>query len=83
MALAAEAAELMEPFLWMKSAESMELDAKPGLREQVEEEIAPTSSSMPLEFANIAHIDLATAIQRKTPPERPEVSRRKGPWAGR
>jgi dCTP diphosphatase len=64
MALAAEAAELMEPFLWMQSEESCDLDAKPGLRQQVEEEVADVVIYA-LEFANIAKIDLATAIAKK------------------
>ena len=64
MALAAEAAELMEHFLWQGSAASLEIDAKPGLRERIEEELADVVIYA-LEFANICQTDLAAAIERK------------------
>ena len=64
MALAAEAAELMEPFLWIESEASRDVDAKPGLRAKIEEEIADVVIYA-LQFANAANIDLSTAIDRK------------------
>ncbi|MFP4542437.1 MAG: nucleotide pyrophosphohydrolase [Opitutales bacterium] len=64
MALAAEAGELMEHFLWVESAASCDLDTKPGLRAKVEEEIADVVIYA-LEFANACQTDLAAAIERK------------------
>lgn len=64
MAIATEAGELMEHFLWLESATSLDLDANPRLREQVEDELADVVIYA-LEFANIAKTDLASAIERK------------------
>lgn len=64
MALAAEAGELMEHFLWDESEASRALDDKPGRRQKVEEELADVVIYA-LEFANICGTDLAAAIERK------------------
>jgi len=64
MAIAAEAAELMEHFLW-QSAEASRTDMKaPELRSKVAEEIADVLI-FALEFANVTGIDLAEAIEAK------------------
>jgi dCTP diphosphatase len=64
MALAAEAGELMEHFLWLESEASRAIDARPGLRREVEDELADVVIYA-LEFANICGTDLASAIARK------------------
>jgi dCTP diphosphatase len=64
MALAAEAAELMENFLWVDSEASRALLARPEKRTNIEEELADVVIYA-LEFANQAGIDLATAIAAK------------------
>lgn len=60
MALAGEAAELMEHFLWDSSGQSA---AKAG-SEAVADELADVLIYA-MEFANIAGIDVASAIARK------------------
>lgn len=64
MALAAEAGELMEHFLWSESAASLDVARDPKKRPRIEEEIADVVIYA-LEFANIAGIDLAGAIEAK------------------
>lgn len=64
MALAAEAGELMEHFLWTESRDSAAPLADPKKREQIEDEIADVVIYA-LEFANIGGIDLAKAIEAK------------------
>lgn len=64
MALAAEAGELMEHFLWVESKDSAAALADAGKREKIEEEIADVVIYA-LEFANIGGIDLAKAIESK------------------
>lgn len=64
MALAAEAGELMEHFLWSECADSREIDRKPGLRARIEEELADVVIYA-LEFANACGTDLTSAIERK------------------
>lgn len=64
MALAAEAGELMEHFLWTESKASGDALADPKKREKIEEEIADVVIYA-LEFANIGRIDLAKAIEAK------------------
>lgn len=64
MALAAEAAELMEPFLWTAPAASHALAREPKKRAAIEAELADVVIYA-LEFANIAEIDLAAAIAAK------------------
>lgn len=64
MALAAEAGELMEHFLWSTpeaSRESVHTSAKRG---KIEEELADVIIYA-LEFANVAGIDVAQAVQKK------------------
>lgn len=64
MALAAEAGELMEHFLWTESKDSAATLADAHKREKIEEEIADVVIYA-LEFANIGGIDLAKAIEVK------------------
>jgi dCTP diphosphatase len=64
MALAAEAGELMEHFLWTESATSAAILDDAKKREKIEEEIADVVIYA-LEFANIGKIDLARAIETK------------------
>ncbi|ATC65354.1 NTP pyrophosphohydrolase [Nibricoccus aquaticus] len=64
MALAAEAGELMEHFLWAETNASREIVRDPAKRAKIEEELADVVIYA-LEFANIAGIDVAAAIQRK------------------
>ena len=64
MAISAEAAELMEHFLW-QSAESSRKDIlKEPLREKITEEVADILI-FAIEFANVAKIDIASAIEAK------------------
>lgn len=64
MALAAEAGELMEHFLWTESRDSGAPLADRRKREEIEDEIADVVIYA-LEFANIGRIDLARAIEAK------------------
>ena len=64
MALAAEAGELMEHFLWTESRVSLDTVRDPKRRSRIEEEIADVVIYA-LEFANIAGIDLSAAIESK------------------
>jgi len=64
MALAAEAAELMEHFLWAEPAASQERAAEPARRRDIEDELADVVIYA-LEFANVTSIDLAAAIDAK------------------
>lgn len=64
MALAAEAGELMEHFLWAESKTSGEILRVAKKRRQIEDEIADVVIYA-LEFANISGIDLAAAIEAK------------------
>ena len=62
MAIAVEAAELMELFQWMDTQTSIaEVERK---RTQVEEELADILFSL-LNFAELYKIDLSSALQRK------------------
>jgi len=62
MALAIEAAELMEKFQWVDNAQSWAvLQAE---RENIEHELADVLSYV-IAFANACNIDLATAFERK------------------
>ena len=64
MAISAEAAELMEHFLW-QSAESSRQDVLENpLRDKITEEIADILI-FAIEFANVAKIDIASAITEK------------------
>ncbi len=64
MALAAEAGELMEHFLWSESKDSAAPLADARKRAAIEDEIADVVIYA-LEFANIGGIDLAQAIEAK------------------
>ncbi len=64
MALASEAAELMEHFLWSDSAQSRQLVNDPVKGTKIREELADVLIYA-LEFANIAGIDVAEAIEHK------------------
>jgi len=64
MAIAAEAAELMEHFLWQSPDASRETVEQPELRAKVEEELADVFI-FAIEFANMTGIDLASAIEAK------------------
>ena len=64
MAIAAEAAELMEHFLWQSpEASCSDMDAE-KLRAKVEEELADVFI-FAIEFANMTGIDIATIIDTK------------------
>ena len=64
MALAAEAGELMEHFLWASSEESREMVNDPVKRAKIEEELSDVIIYA-LEFVNMTGIDVAAAIERK------------------
>lgn len=64
MAIAAEAAELMEHFLWQSPEQSrLDMDAE-KLRDKVEEELADVFI-FAIEFANMTGINIAEIIERK------------------
>ncbi len=62
MAIAAEASELMEIFLWQDSKESKKTIKKK--RDEIEQELADIIMAT-LAFANQADIDVATAVKNK------------------
>jgi NTP pyrophosphatase (non-canonical NTP hydrolase) len=64
MALAAEAGELMEHFLWAEAKTSGGILLDPKKRSEIEDEIADVAIYA-LEFANMGGIDLAKAIEAK------------------
>ena len=64
MAIAAEAAELMEPLLWVTPEESRGVVVRPEKRAAVQDELADIVIYC-LEFANQTGIDLAAAIAGK------------------
>jgi dCTP diphosphatase len=64
MALAAEAGELMEHFLWAEPTASREIAYDPARRTKIEEELADVIIYA-LEFANVTGIDVAAAIETK------------------
>jgi dCTP diphosphatase len=64
MALASEAAELMELFLWVDSRDSRALVDDPVKGPKVREELADIMIYA-LEFANRTNIDVAKAIEEK------------------
>lgn len=65
MALAVEAGELMEHFLWDTPEESRtKVSKNAGRRAEIEEELADVVIYA-LEFANMTGIDVAAAIERK------------------
>ncbi len=64
MALAAEAGELMEHFLWATPEQSQAIVRDAEKRRKIEAELADVVIYA-LEFANITGIDVAAAIERK------------------
>jgi NTP pyrophosphatase (non-canonical NTP hydrolase) len=64
MALAAEAGELLEHFLWSSPEQSAAVVRSEGKRAKIEDELADVVIYA-LEFANVSGIDLAAAIDRK------------------
>ena len=64
MALAAEAGELMELFLWTTPEESRLVAGEPAKRAKIAEELADVVIYA-LEFANATGLDLAAAIGAK------------------
>ena len=64
MALAVEAAELMEHFLWMENAESHAVARDPARREQVTDEIADVLGVC-LALCNALDLDLSDIFLRK------------------
>ena len=64
MAIAAEAAELMEHFLWQSSEASRSDMEAEKLRSKVEEELADVFI-FAIEFANVTGIDIATIVDTK------------------
>ena len=62
MTLSAEAAELMEHFLWVEGPESSAIVEKN--RSEIEKEIADVAFGL-FQFCNVYNIDLATAIESK------------------
>lgn len=64
MAIAAEAAELMEPLLWVTPEQSRAVMARPEKRAALQDELADIVVYC-LEFANQTGIDLASAITAK------------------
>ncbi|MBI2774892.1 4a-hydroxytetrahydrobiopterin dehydratase [Candidatus Dependentiae bacterium] len=70
MAIGAEAAELMEPFLWTDAAQEKNSEAK---RTEIENELADVLIAS-IAFANRFNTDIAKAIERKL-----ELNRKKYP----
>lgn len=64
MALAAEAGELMEHFLWATPEASHEVVRSKKYRRAIEDELADVIIYA-IEFANMTGIDVAAAIERK------------------
>ena len=64
MALAAEAGELMEHFLWATPEQSQAIAAEPAKRGKIADELADVVIYA-LEFANITGLDVAAAIEAK------------------
>ena len=64
MALAAEAGELMEHFLWSTSEASRMIARDPAKRQKIEEELADVVIYA-LEFANMTGINVAAVIETK------------------
>lgn len=64
MALAAEAGELMEHFLWATPEQSRAIAAEPAKRGKIADELADVVIYA-LEFANATGLDVAAAIEAK------------------
>ena len=65
MALASEVGELCTLFRWLTADESRALDATPGLRQQVADELADVANCLFLLSVHTG-IDLSTAVIEKT-----------------
>lgn len=64
MALAVEAAELMEPFQWLTADEAGGLRDDPETLEAVEEEVADVAIYL-IRLADVLGIDVAEAVRKK------------------
>ena len=64
MAIAAEAAELMEHFLWHEGKQSFDVLQDPKKHQEIAEELADIIIYS-MEFANITKLDIATIIRDK------------------
>lgn len=64
MAIATEAAELMEHFRWVRSENSRELLDDPKQRAAIADEVADVMAFL-LSFANTAGIDITTTLREK------------------
>ena len=64
MALAAEAAELLEHFLWVDNAESQRLVQDPEKRRAVADEMADVAGCL-MALSNALNLDLSEAIHDK------------------
>ena len=64
MSIAIEAAELLEPFQWLESSESWGPVKDPAQRDLVAEELADVLIYC-LSFANLADIDISSAVRSK------------------
>jgi len=64
MGLAVEAAELMEPFLWLDLDASRRLTDDPARREAVADELADVTCYL-LNLSNVLGIDLSDAVRAK------------------
>jgi NTP pyrophosphatase (non-canonical NTP hydrolase) len=64
MALAVEAAELMEHFLWLDAEAARAVAADPAKRGEIADELADVASQV-LNLSNVLGIDLSDAIEAK------------------
>jgi len=64
MGLAIEAAELMEPFLWLEAEASRRIDSDPGVLNAVADEMADVACYL-LSLALVLNLDLSEAILSK------------------
>jgi NTP pyrophosphatase (non-canonical NTP hydrolase) len=64
IAIATEAAELMEHFRWIKNDPSRDLVKDPRVKSEVAEELADVLA-FALSFANAADIDITTTLRAK------------------
>ena len=64
MGLAVEAAELMEHFLWIEGAASLQAAQDPRKKEEIADEMADVACYL-LNLSNVLDIDLSEAIKAK------------------
>lgn len=64
MAIACEAAELMEHYLWVDAAASAGVTEDPARRAKVEAEMADVAICL-LNLCNVVGVDLSAAVERK------------------